>query len=260
MELFLFSTDTEFAKKAEAAGVDSIIVDWEFTDKAERQEGHNLEINRDTLDDLQSLVKAVSLPITVRVNSPGKALRDEVELALAHGARIIMLPMARRVEEVSGFLNMVGSRAQTLVQIETLPLVDKLREFAALSWDYAYIGLNDLSVARKSPFIWDAVFDGTVENICGSLQGRKFGFGGMTVIGGGDPLPFTLLLHEYIRMGCSIGLLRRCFKKDILDRDLRMEIQVLRTYIEASRKRKVQAVQSDHQRLMDCLQRAGKRK
>ncbi|EFK97302.1 HpcH/HpaI aldolase, partial [sediment metagenome] len=177
MKLFLFTTDEAMAREAQDAGVDSIIVDWEFRGKEERQEGHNLEINRDTLGDLQRLVKACSIPVTVRVNALSDASRDEIDLAIGNGAHIIMLPMARSALDVENFLKMVDSRARTFIQVETVSLAESVKDIRDLPWDYAYIGLNDLSVQRKSLSIWEAVLDGMIERICRTLQGRVFGFG-----------------------------------------------------------------------------------
>jgi len=258
LKLFLFTTDVAQAVQAEAAGIDSIIVDWECEGKADRQCGYDLETNRDTPEDVSRLAQALRIPVTVRVNRPGPQLADEVECAIDHGGRILMLPLAEHPDQVSHFLDLVQGRAETIMQIETQSLVEHLTKLKALAWDYAYIGLNDLMVSRGGRWIWHAVLDGTVEHICRTLAGRPVGFGGVTIVGGGRPIRFTLLFHEMARLGCGLSMMRRTFKGEILDRDLTAELRAVRTFWEASRRRGPKAVASDHNRLMDELRRLEK--
>jgi len=253
VEFFLFTADPKAALQAERAGVDSVIVDWESTGKAERQGSHGLEINHDTPHDLRRIAQAVSIPVTVRLNALSPRTPAEIECALDNGADTLMLPMATNARQVAVFLQMVKKRAKTLIQIETQPLVDERRKLAELPWDYAYIGLNDLMLSRGSRSIWQAVLDGTVESIYRTLGHRAVGFGGVTIIGGGTPIPFTLLLHEMVRLGCRLSFLRRTFKKELLDRELTCEIEAIRAFLKASRERGLRAVAADHRAFLDHL-------
>ena len=119
------------------------------------------------------------IPVSVRINSLWKNTSAEVDAAIENGAKIIMLPMAKSVNEVKQFLSIVDGRAKTIVQIETPQLVEQLAGFNGLDWDIAYIGLNDLMVLSGRSSIWDAFADGTAESICSSLHGRVYGFGGV---------------------------------------------------------------------------------
>lgn len=245
LELFLFASAIDFSRRAADAGVTSLLIDWENQAKHERQTGHDTEINHHTVADLAQLVKSVSIPVTVRINGlPTGAA--EIETALDHGARILMLPMAKSARDVEKFLARVAGRALTIVQIETQSLVDDCANLQALPWDYAFIGLNDLMISRGANWLWEPLYDGTLDTICGQLAGRRLGFGGVTVIGGGQPLRFTDLLREYGRLGCTFSFLRRTFHKEIGDRDLRAELDAVQATWKAIGQRGPLAVQQDH--------------
>jgi len=255
MEFFLFTTDLPSALMAEKAGVDSIIVDWEHTGKQERQSKHDLEINKDTPDDIKKLSTNLSIPITVRVNAFNDITCSEIDCAIVHGASIIMLPMARTALEVKNFLDFINNRVKTIIQIETLDLIKDITALAELNWDYAYVGLNDLMIEKKRTCIWSSLHDGTVELICKALSKKKYGFGGITILGGGSPINTELLLHEYIRLGSSIALLRRTFFKEILDRNIVTEIPLVREFLKNSQQRGQKAIEIDHQKLFNRLEK-----
>lgn len=255
IELLLFTNDVSLARTAEQAGVDGIIIDWETKGKTERQSGCDMEINADTPDDVTRVAGAVSLPVTVRVNGLSADSAKEIDQALSCGARSLMLPMAQSADDVARFLDLVGGRARTIVQIETQALVEELDGMAALPWDSAYIGLHDLMLSRRAASMWRAVLDGTVERIYQTLQGRSVGFAGATVIGGGHPIRFTQILQELARLGARLTFLRRSFRRELQDRDMASEIATLRAAWTACHARGPQAVEADRARLFTDLQR-----
>ena len=253
MEFFLFTTDSILALRAERAGINSIIVDWETRGKKLRQTGQNLELNYDTPEDLLRLSSILKIPVSVRINPVGSKTASEVDNALKKDAKMIMLPMAMSTIEVKRFLSIVDKRAKTIVQIETPSLVNELGDFRDLDWDYAYVGLNDLMVASGRSSIWEAISDGTAEFICKKLEGRNYGFGGSTVLGGGAPIPNDLIIHELVRLGGCMSIMRRTFRKELLDRDLDAEMKALRSFIDSSKKRGPDARLYDHNRLLQAI-------
>jgi hypothetical protein len=255
MKLFLFTTDLKLAQLAQTAGVDSVIVDWEQRGKLSRQAGKKLEINMDTPEDVKRLSCHLTIPVTTRINPLGEETAQEVDCAIKNGTKIIMLPMAQTIDEVKRFLDIVKGRVKTIVQIETPGMVAAVKKLKSLPWDYAHVGLNDLMVARGSSSIWEAVGDGTVEKICQALAGKVYGFGGMTILSGGRPLQFELILHEMTRLNCSLGILRRSFKAEILDRNLNQEIKTLRNFIECSSHRGPVAKRFDYDQLMMAIKK-----
>lgn len=253
LELFLFTTNLERAVQAQAAGIDSIIVDWESRGKNNRQINYSTEINRDTPDDVARLANYLTIPITVRINPLGGETVEEIEIALDKGAQILMLPMATSAKEVEQFVSLVDKKAKTIVQIENQSLVDQCQSLLDIDWDFAYIGLNDLMISRRSNWIWEAVYDGTVEQIFNTLKGRKIGFGGVTIIGGGTPLPFIELLWEMARLGCHLSFLRRTFKREIVGRDLSAEIEAVRATFKAACCRSKDATLQDRDNFIKTL-------
>jgi hypothetical protein len=249
----LFTTDLLLAFKAQQAGVDGVIVDWESRGKQARQQNHPLETNFDTPQDVYNLSRKLKIPVIVRVNQLGTYTASEINCALNNGAKIVMLPMARSVAEVRTFLRLVDGRAKTIIQIETPSLASEVKNLRSLEWDYAYIGLNDLMVATGHSSIWQALFDGTAESICTPLKGRTYGFGGSTILGGGEPIINSLILHELVRLGGAVSILRRTFKKELLDRDFNLEMQALREFVKCSEIRGPLAMAHDHEHLLRIL-------
>ncbi|MEO6568736.1 MAG: hypothetical protein ABIO94_08220 [Opitutaceae bacterium] len=246
LDLFLFVTTVTFARRAAEAGVTSLVIDWENPAKHARQRGYDTPTNRHTVAQLDEVVKSVAIPVTVRINAlPGG--EAEMETALDYGARILMLPMARSAREVEKFVKRVRGRAKTVVQIETLELVADCANLKTVPWDYAYIGLNNLMAARAGNWLWEPLCDGTLDGVCGQLAGRQLGFGGITIVGGGEPLRFTDLLREYDRLGCTFSFLHRTFQREIGDRDLGSELRAVQGAWAATTQRGPIAVQQDQQ-------------
>ena len=247
LEVVLFTPDPQFARQASAAGVDAILIDWERHNKASRQTGYDTQIGTDSPEDARRMAEAVDIPVYVRIDRCRGDVDSEVELALDCGARGIMLPMAQTPQEVEAFVNAVAGRARTIVQLETQSLIQRLPEINSIGWDCAYIGLNDLMISRGAKWLFEPIADGTVESIFRLLAGRRIGFGGITVVGNGMPVPFTSLLREMARLGCSMSFLRRSFHRDIAGRDMAMEMKAVRTTWEACCLRSPEAVRSDHE-------------
>lgn len=232
-KLFLFTTDDELAEAALAGGVDYIIVDWERGAKRTRQAGTGFQIGEDSLEDARRLAGRRGFPVFVRVNPMDAGGASEVREALEAGASGLMLPMSRNAAEIRDFLARVPRGIRTLVQIETAELAASPESIRDLGWDFVHVGLNDLMLARRSPSIWTAVLDGTIERICAGLEGRAFGFGGMTVVDGGSPVPARLVMLEMARLRCSMGVLRRSFRHDVVGRDPADEVAAIRRLVQS---------------------------
>jgi 2-keto-3-deoxy-L-rhamnonate aldolase RhmA len=213
-ELLLFSTEREFVLEAAAAGIDGIIVDWEVAGKERRQAGADTEINHDTLEDLERVRSWVDLPVLCRINSPGPMTERELESAIGAGADEVLVPMARSPHELERVIEAARERCGVGALIETVEAVERVREFAALPLSRLYVGLNDLSIDRRSSSIFTALVDGTVERVSAAVDG-SFGFGGLTAPDRGYPIPCRLLIGELIRLGSSFSFLRRSYKRDV---------------------------------------------
>ena len=89
--------------------------------------------------------------------------------------------------------------------IETQSLVDDIERLATLPWCFAFIGLNDLMITRTANSLWIPFIDGTVDHIYKVLSGRQIGYGGVSLIDKGHPLPFKMLLKEMARHGIRVA-------------------------------------------------------
>ena len=86
-----------------------------------------------------------------------------------------------------------------------------------------YVGLNDLAIDRRSPSIFSAILDGTVERVRRASR-VPFGFAGLTLPDAGYPIPCRLLAGELVRLDCDFTFLRRSFRRDVAGKVLGDEV------------------------------------
>ena len=236
MDLYLFSTDVDYAREALAAGVDGLVVDWEHIGKQERQSGADTEVNHDTVEDLVRLRGATDAPILVRIHAQGERTAREVEQAIDGGATEILLPMVRSVADVARTLELIEGRCGLGILIETVDAVRIARQLCRLPLARVYVGLNDLAIDRGVTNIFASVADGTVENVRRACA-KPFGFAGLTHPGGGAPIPARLLVHEMVRLDCAFSFVRRSFRRDAQKYGVPAVVRALREEIDAARER-----------------------
>ncbi|MEL6545611.1 MAG: aldolase, partial [Myxococcota bacterium] len=129
-------------------------------------------------------------------------------------------------------------------------------ELALTPIQSVYVGLNDLRISRNSRSIFDAVIDGTVANLRETFRDIRFGFGGLTVLDRGYPIPCRRFLEELARVGADFTFLRRSFKKDIQSRNMSEELSRLREERERLETRSSGEVQADFDRFRSDVSRA----
>lgn len=235
MDLFLFTVDPDWGRDVVAAGAAGIVVDWERRDKALRQAGEGTQINGDTLEDLVRMRAATPGRLLCRINAFGPWTAGEVADALTAGADEILLPMVRSTEQVDRTLELVAGRCGLGILIETQDAVNDAAALAARPLARVYVGLNDLRIDRRSTELFRPLVDGTVEAVR-AVVGRPFGVGGMTLPGGGFPVPSDLLAAELVRSGADFTFLRRAFTADMAGRDPFVEMPRLLAAIEELRR------------------------
>jgi hypothetical protein len=223
VDLFLFTVDPGRGRDTLAAGAAGIVVDWERRGKARRQAGEGTQISTDTPADLSRMRAAVDGRLLCRINGYGQWTAAEVEDALARGADEILLPMVRTAEEVDRALDLVAGRCGLGILIETQDAVDRAAELARRPLSRIYIGLNDLRIDRRSDSLFAPLVDGTVEAVRAEVR-RPFGVAGLTLPGGGFPIPGTLLAAELVRLDTDFTFLRRSFTADMVGRDPFVEV------------------------------------
>jgi hypothetical protein len=245
--VILFSADSGYVREALDAGIDSVIVDWEWRGKEARQLGADTEINRQTAADLEVLLAEGVPRRYCRINRLGAWSEGEVEAALEAGATHLFLPMVERAAEVEEMLGLVRGRAQAGILLETASAAAHARDFSGLPLFGIYVGLNDLAISLGNASIFTAVADGTLDRARRAIPNVPFGFGGVTVADGGVPVPFPLLLGEIARLGCSFSFARRSFKRDMAGRIMREELARIQDLWRRLRARDERAVATDRE-------------
>lgn len=240
-ELLLFTTHVPTITAAVAAGVQGIIVDWEHLGKQARQAGADTQVNHDTLADLRRVRRATGARVITRVNRFGATTMEEIEAAIDGGADELLLPMVESVAEVEQALDLVRGRIGVGILIETVAATHLAEELCRLPLARTYVGLNDLAIDRRSPSIFTAVADRTVERLRETCPGR-FGFGGLTLPELGQPIPCRLLIGEMARLHCHFSFLRRSFHRDLQGRSAALEVPRILHAIAAARRRSAAAV------------------
>ena len=223
MDLFLFTVDPSWGRDVVAAGAAGLIVDWERRGKARRQAGEGTQINSDTLDDLVAMRAATPGRLLCRINGYGPWTAGEVDDAVAAGADEILLPMVRSAEQVDRTLDAVAGRCGLGILIETQDAVERAAELARRPLTRVYVGLNDLRIDRRSTELFRPLVDGTVDAVRAVVD-RPFGVAGLTLPGGGFPVPSDLLAAELVRTGADFTFLRRAFTADMAGRDPFVEV------------------------------------
>lgn len=250
--LTLFSTDGPFVRRAVAAGVDELIVDWERSGKSTRQANADTAIGADTVDDLRRVRACTTAPVLCRINGHGPTTASEVEMAVEAGADELLVPMVRSPAEVESVLERAAGRCGVGMLVETIDAVRSAPGFGRLPLSRVYVGLNDLAIERGSRSIFEAVTDGTVERVRGAFS-MPFGFAGLTVPDRGAPIPCRLLMGEMVRLGCSFSFLRRSFHADVRDVPLPRAVAAIRDGLAGAARRSPQEVADDRRALQHAV-------
>lgn len=220
LKLMYITNDPQVAVIAQNCGVDRVFVDMEYIGKEERQGGLDTVKSYHTVEDVKSLRKVLNkTELLVRVNpihEEGEnwcSSQEEINQVIEAGADIIMLPMAKTVDEIKKFVEYVGGRVKTMLLLETAEAKENIKEMLDVGGlDMVHIGLNDLHLAYKKKFMFQLLTEGTVEELVKviSSYGIPYGFGGIARLGFGM-LPAEHVIAEHYRLGSSMAILSRSF-------------------------------------------------
>jgi 2-keto-3-deoxy-L-rhamnonate aldolase RhmA len=218
IKTMLITSAPLLAAEAEAAGVSRIMVDMEYIGKKERQKNLTAHAGVHQKGDVAkvraSLKKA---ELVVRVNPWHEGSKAEIDYAVEGGADIIMLPMIEEMGQFARFIDTLGKRAKPLPLVETRYSMEHIGDIAANpAVDELYIGFNDLHLSLGLDFLFEPLALGLVDIMASTIKsrGKKFGFGGIAAIGGGD-LPARNILGEHARLGSTCVILSSQFGRDI---------------------------------------------
>ena len=220
LKLMYITNNPQVAALAQSSGVDRIFVDMEYIGKEERQGGLDTVKSHHTVEDVKNLRKVLKeTELLVRVNPIHEAAEnwcsseDEINAVVEAGADIIMLPMAKTVDEIKKFVEYVGGRTKTMLLLETAEAKENIKEMLDVGGiDMVHIGLNDLHLSYGMKFMFQLLTDGTVDELCKIIDsyGIPYGFGGIARLGFGM-LPAEHVIAEHYRLGSSMAILSRSF-------------------------------------------------
>jgi 2-keto-3-deoxy-L-rhamnonate aldolase RhmA len=255
MIFLLITREPEAARRAEAAGVDRLFVDLEILGKRQRQAGRDTVISGHSFDDIRRVREALTTSkVLVRLNPPNPASAEEVELAIAAGAQLLMLPMFRTPEELGAFATAVRGRVPVVGLVETKEAAESIREVARVPGvSELYIGLNDLHLALGRRFMFEPLADGTVDRLAAEIRGAglPFGFGGVARVGEGL-VPGERVLGEHLRLGSTRVILSRTFQK-APGAELSQDLARLREAEAAAALRSAEEVEHDRLRMIAAV-------
>jgi len=235
-------------------GLDGVVIDWENRQKDLRQSGYDTQINHDSLEDLRRIKSLCKTKIVCRINARHAGWKKEIEAAIEGGADEILLPMVRKVEEVSEAFSLSGGHFPVGILLETEDALRHARALAELPLARVYVGFNDLAIDRKQKNIFRVLLEDTLDEIR-PLFRCPFGFAGLTLPEFGDPIPCELLMGEMARLDCSFSFLRRSFLRDSHDKNLAQEIQRIKASVGRHFSRSQGQVQQDRKSLREIISR-----
>lgn len=220
LKLMYITNNPQVATLAQSSGVDRIFVDMEYIGKEERQGGLDTVKSHHTVEDVKKLRRVLNkTELLVRVNPIHEkgdnwcSSEEEINQVIEAGADIIMLPMAKTVDEIRKFVKYVGGRTKTMLLLETAEAKENIKEMLDVGGiDMVHIGLNDLHLSYGMKFMFQLLTDGTVEELCKIIDsyGIPYGFGGIARLGFGM-LPAEYVIAEHYRLGSSMAILSRSF-------------------------------------------------
>lgn len=253
LELMLFEDSAEGAGAALRHGIANFMLDWEYIGKAQRQQGFDTEIAPTDARSLASVASVHGAMAWCRINRHGTHTAGEIACAIGAGAHGIFLPMVTTPREVEALLRRIGGRCKAGILIETQAALACVRELAAFPLDRVYFGLNDFAICRGGGSIFRALLDGSVEQARAAFSGTAFGFGGVTAVDAGFPVPCARLIEEMARLNCQFSFLRRSYRSDVNRVGAAALIEGVRSYWRHCRMRDPAQVQADRRALAHIL-------
>ena len=164
-ELFAFYSNPKLLAELIEAGIDGIIVDWENQGKEYRQSLYNTQVNQHETNDLAVVKNKNPSRIICRINGPDYWSTAEINQAIDMGADELLLPMIRTPEEAEFVINHVNGQVEVGLMLETseaLEIADVLND---LPVNRFYVGLNDLSIQRRTRKLFLPFVDGTIDKL-----------------------------------------------------------------------------------------------
>jgi len=253
LELILFESSAQGARRSQSFGITKFMLDWEQFGKTERQSDFDTEIKPVGVVELASVAAVPGALAWCRINSYSPNTQKEIELAIDAGTHGVFLPMVTHPQQVEHFLRLLDGRCASGILIETEAALTCAKDIAMLPLERIYFGLNDFAISRRERCIFLALLDGSLERAREAFVGKSFGFGGVTAIDSGHPIPCARLIEEMARLDCQFSFLRRSFRRDVERIGGAALIENVQSHWERCRARSEAAVRSDRHALEQLL-------
>jgi HpcH/HpaI aldolase/citrate lyase family len=214
--LTLITDEVALAGAADRAGIDRIGLDFERIGKASRQAGEDTRLSDHSWDALGPISRCLTrAALFVRLNPVNPHSPDEIDRALRHGAKVLMLPFFHDADEVDRFVRLVAGRAAVVILLETAPAAVRIRDVLAVPGiDEVMLGLNDL----RLQFGVESHFEVLASPLLDALAGEVRRAGLLLSVGGvarpddtGLPVPPDLVYAQFPRLGATGAWLARSF-------------------------------------------------
>lgn len=232
--LTAITSDSQVVRAAGAAGVERIGIDIERLGKAARQ-GHipGARISPHQLEDLRTVAaNAGGAEVFARLNPLHPGSRNEVETAIALGARALMLPQFHTAREAEQFVALVHGRATVILLLETPTAIENLPAITAVDGvSEIMVGLNDLHLALGLASHFELVVSDVLPRIAHAVRnaGIRFGFGGVARFDDDSlPVPPDLVLAQYPRLQATSAWLSRSFFHGLPPHQIAPAVRALR--------------------------------
>lgn len=214
MHFMYITNDLKIAKICQDNGIDRIWIDLEYKGKNKRQRGLDSVKSNHTIEDIVRIKPIVhKSELLVRINPIDNESEKEINAVISAGADVVMLPMAKSIEEIEKFDYIINGRCKKLLLLETKEAVENLDVILGRKiFDEVHIGMNDLSLSYNLKFMFQLLSNGMIEQMCRKIEkyGIPYGFGGIAQLGKGL-LPAERILPEHIRLNSSWVILSRSF-------------------------------------------------
>jgi hypothetical protein len=214
----ILDNNIENIKIYDRVGINRIFIDLEINGKKERQGHLDTVISSHSLDDIKNIKPILkNSELLVRVNPIYENSVYEINKSMENGADIVMLPMFKTVSEVKLFINYIDKKAKVCLLLETseaLARIDDILEVEGI--DEIHIGLNDLHLSLGLDFMFELMGGGLIEYLATKIKAKNipFGIGGIARMNEGM-LQGDILMKEHVRLGSSMVILSRTFKRDL---------------------------------------------
>lgn len=241
MKLCLITDAADFARDAEEAGIERVMIDLERDGKAERQAGRQLFLSSHTLASVAPLKSALRRSALVaRVNPLSERSASEIDAVIGAGADFVMLPYFFHAGQVRQFVELVRGRSGVILLVETRAAAGSLDEILRVRGiDEVHIGLNDLSISLGHSTLFGPIRTGLIDRLTATLRqsGLPFGFGGVGRLSQtGAPISPERFLAMQVHAGAARAWLGRTFRgqmeKSRVSGELAAEVALIRAAID----------------------------